>query len=557
MYNGFFIFSEGNISDDNGGTWMSKFKKILILIISILTLITITSCDINKEVVSPKVVSYIGLGAQETVGGSMHLLKVGKDNYLIDAGIFYGDEGANYPLPKEIEIDKLSAVFITHAHADHVGRLPLLLENGYKGPIYMTSVTKDILEISLISGINYADFGNESFYYTKNNKSDKKPVYLERFDYGKYEVKEENRIYINSKREDLDEMDCYLASSTKDNLEKELKNRLDNQILTSDYDQLIKINEALSFEFIYTSHLPGSSIVKLNVLDKSIIFSGDIGSDNSPFLAHNSKIKEKIDFLFVEGTYGNKESQYNNNTERENYQNYIGNAIKNNERVIIPAFAIDRTQQVLYEIKNGIDQGIIPKNTTIKVYSPTSEKITDLYKHYSDNEERYKDYFTPTMFTDIFNIPNLIHNPRNSNNLYDLNVAYGEIGVMTSGMISSGFSEEITKEYIEDENTNFIFVSYQDPGEIGGQIKKGDMQIIMNNKKYNVNAQIYEFQSFGGHGDLKMIFKVFEETSPEKIFLVHLNNEDGIDLKNAYMDKFSKAKIILPKFKEEHILFTY
>ena len=128
---------------------------------------------------------------------------------------------------------------------------------------------------------------------------------------------------------------------------------------------------------------------------------------------------------------------------------------------------------------------------------------------------------------------------------------------MTSGMISSGFSEGITKDYIEDENTNFIFVSYQDPGEIGGQIKNGEMQIIMNNKKYSVKAQTYESKSFGGHGDLKMIFKIFEETNPEKVFLVHLNSGDSIDLKNTYMDKFLDADIIVPEFKEEYLLFTY
>ena len=123
----------------------------------------------------------------------------------------------------------------------------------------------------------------------------------------------------------------------------------------------------------------------------------------------NSSAREDT-VSFVEGTYGIKESLYNNDEERKNFQDYIGNTIKNNKRVIIPAFAIDRTQQVLYEIKNAMDQGIILKDTTVKVYSPTSEKMTDLYKYYSNNEGRYEDYFSPLMFTDIFNIPKVLVN---------------------------------------------------------------------------------------------------------------------------------------------------
>lgn len=533
--------------------------KLVILLIILFIFIIGVLLNYNNEKFNdyPTTVSYIGFGSQGNVGGSLHMLNVGKDSYLIDAGIFYGDEGENYPLPDEINVEKIKAILITHAHSDHIGRLPLLLEEGYKGPIYMTPVTKDITLISLVSNINYMDMGKETFYYSRNNTSDMKPVYLDRFSYGQYEVKPHNRIYVDVKREELNKKGLYLALSTREHLENELIERLNNQIKIIDYNKLIKLNHDLEVEFLYTSHLPGSSMIKFNIAERSIIFSGDIGSDNSPFLSPNKSISEKIDYLFLEGTYGSKIRETDIAKERLNLRKYIGNAIKANQRVIIPAFAVDRTQQVIYEIKVGMDEGLIPKETTVKVYSPTSEKVSELYKYYSNNKQEYESYFTPIMFTDIFNVPNLIYNPRDSEQMYNLNIEYGEISIMTSGMISSGFSQEIASKYIEDENTHFISVSYQDPAEIGGQIFRGETKITIDEETYEVKSPIFSSPAFSGHANIEIIFNIFKDTQPEKIFLVHLNDYDSHELKGAYTNYFLDAEVTIPKFKEEYFLFSY
>ena len=231
---------------------MFRKRKIIHLIFIILVLLQVTGCTITNDLATSDnvtTVSYMGFGALETVSGSLHNLSIGSNNYIIDVGSFYGDEGSNYPLPSSLYAKNIDAIFITHAHADHIGRLPLLLEMGYEGPIYMTSVSKDITVVSTLSNLKYIDLGTEEFYYSRNNNKDTKPVYLDRFNYGQYEVKDKNRVYIKSKRNELNQKGFYLHNSTVDNLEMEMLDRLENQIITVNYEEVIELGDGVTAEF--------------------------------------------------------------------------------------------------------------------------------------------------------------------------------------------------------------------------------------------------------------------------------------------------------------------
>lgn len=545
----------------DNGVHMGKKYKIGHMVAVTLIIVILVGCNINngiEETAAIVDVSYTGFGAVGTVEGSLHKLSIGSYHYLIDVGAFYGDAESNYPLPSELDVTAIDSVFITHAHTDHVGRIPLLLEMGYKGPIYMTSVTKDLTIINILSSLEYCNLGVEKFYYSRNNKNDKKPVYLDRFDYGQYEVKDKNRIYIQLKRNELEENGYYLHRSVIDHLQEEMRIKLEKQLIPVDYGETIKLSNDDTVEFIYTSHLPGSAMIYFTIGGKNILFSGDVGSDNSPFLRENTAFKYPVDFLFIEGTYGTNIRKYDTKAERQKFIEYIGEAIKNNERVIIPAFAIDRSQQVLYEIKTGIKQGTIPENTCVKVFSPTTEKIIDLYATYSENKGRYGVYFSDQMFTDIFNIKNLLINPTlPDSKMYDLNVEYGEIAIMTSGMITSGFSKELLKNYIKDTKTNFISVSYQDPDEIGGKVFRGDDIMHIDGIEYQVKAKTFSSSAFSGHADISKIQNIFGGTVPEQIMIVHLNDYDKDNLIDSYSEYFKSSIIIVPAIKEPYLLYQY
>lgn len=502
-----------------------------------------------------KKVSYIGLGATQTVCGSLHVLRVGNNDYLIDIGSFYRSEAKNYPLPAQLGIARIKAVFITHAHADHIGRLPLLFEKGYKGPIYMTPVTFDIAKISLLSAIRYADFGEETFYYSRNNKSDNKPVYLDRFNYGRYQTKHVNKVFIKSKRSELNEKGFYMSQALVEHLKNELNQNLERQVRTVDFNKPLSI-DGVTFEFLPTSHIPGSAMVKITVAGKKILFSGDIGSDRNPFLKRNEKLSQRFDYVFVEGTYSvtgnqslNREQLYD--ADRKKFKKYLGNAIMNGDRVIIPAFVLDRTQQVLYEIKQGMEEGIIPRSTIVKAYSPTSEEITNLYSYYSRNRTRFGSYFSEKMFSNLFDIPNLRYNPSS------FEVQHGEIAVMSSGMMSHAYSKEALQRYASDGRTHFVLVGYQDPEELGGQLLSSQGKMMIDNKEVTVNAKVFRTHAFGGHADIYQIQDLMSSCDPMKIFIVHLDAKNALALKNHYQSRFGTAEVIVPQFGRAYELFQF
>jgi len=141
--------------------------------------------------------------------------------------------------------------------------------------------------------------------------------------------------------------------------------------------------------------------------------------------------------------------------------------------------------------------------------------------------------------------------------MYDLDISYGEIAVMTSGMISSGFSKEILKNYITDANTNFISVSYQDPDEVGGMVFRGDQIIKIDDIEYQMKAKIYNSSAFSGHANVSQIFDVFGGLTPEQIMIVHLNDYDRDSLIDYYTKHFKTSNIFVPKLTEQYLLFQY
>jgi len=534
-----------------------KIKQVALLpffcgLVAFMVLVTShTSCQNSGGIV------YQGFGANETVSGSLHKLTVDNKDYIIDVGIFYEKDAKNAPLPKDINVKNIFAVFITHAHADHMGRLPLLIESGYKGPIYMTQVTKDILLINIKRSIGFSDFGIESFYYSKNSKKKNDlegkntAVFMDRYNYGRFTVKRENRVYVKCRRSELKDKGLYLSSSTVEKLSNEIMQKLENQIIVVKYEQEIHVGN-ISAKFFYTSHLPGSSMVYITAKGKHILFTGDIGGDNNPLLKKNKKFPLPVDYLFVEGTYGVSHREQNSLKLRDELIVKISQALKDGKRIIIPAFAVDRSQQVLYEISRGIKNGIIPSNTNVYLYSPTAVEITKLYQKYSKNKSLYsKEGFSDKMFTDIFDIPNLSF-PNISKD--GINAPYSSITIATSGMMSSAFSRNLLKRYCSDPKTLFISVNYQDPSEAGGMLFSGQRQLHLDGEVFDVNAEIYRSNAFSGHASFEQIQNIFSEISPKKILLVHLNKKDEIALQNAYQSRYPKSTVVIPVLKRKYIL---
>lgn len=480
---------------------------------------------------------YSGHGGQGSVSGSMHVLHVDENKYIVDVGLFMDGDGDNHPWPEDVPVDSIRAVFITHAHADHVGRLPLLFREGYRGPVYMTEVTLDIVRKTLPGNLRWADFGVERFYYSRHHKGKSRiPVYLEGYDFGKYTVLEKNRIFIEMKRSDLEGKGFYLQSMQVKKLMDELLERLDRQVRVLHPGQTVGI-DGVVVEFINTSHIPGSVMVAFSAAERDLLFTGDVGSDGSPLLNPTLPLMDReIDYAWFEGTYDSPRcTDYER--ERRRFCETIGELVEGNYRVVIPAFVLDRTQQVLFEISRAMEEGVIPAEAPVKVYSASANEITRLYRRWAADPIVVDRYFSDAMKVEWFSTPAYQEPKVNWGSADPLRLGYGEIGIMSSGMAEHSFARRAVLHYGADTGTVFYFVSYLAPGTPGWQMVNGASSVtVPGGKRVSYRAKSHVTGAFSSHADPEKMLKIFGRSKIGKLFLVHVDPGKADILQSFYRE---------------------
>lgn len=487
-------------------------------------------------------VTYIGFGAQQTVSGSLHALDVDGQIYVVDVGAFMGREGPNYPWPEALDPSTIAAVFITHAHADHIGRLPLLLHKGYSGPIFMTQPTYDIARISLPAGITLTDFGAERFYYSRNNRNRERiPVYLEGYHFGPCTVAPSNRVFFHSKRSKLNDRGFYLARAQRQQLEDEILGRLEEQTHVLHPNKPVRVGP-LTLEFIHTSHMPGSVMVAIQVAEMQLLFSGDLGSDSSPILAPNQRLTGAIDHLWVEGTYAQPRN-VNYDEQRREFRYALGQLVADGYRIVVPAFVVDRTQQVLSEIALGIEEGVIPARTSVRVYSGTANRLTRLYQSWQRDSETRSRYFSDDFHGAAFTVPHYFEPDIDWGSTDPLGLSHGEIGIMSSGMIEHAFSRQALMDYGGDPKTAFYLVGYQAPDTPGGQLRSGRRDISLGEDTLTVQAKVRVTSGFSGHAAPNQIAEMFHDLDIANLYLVHLDRRNIESLTEFYRETLGVTPI--------------
>lgn len=505
---------------------------------------------------------YFGHGGQGTVSGSLHVLEHGQDLYLIDVGTFFGGAGANYPWPEDIAVEAIRAVFITHAHADHLGRLPLLLHEGYRGPIYMTRVTYEIAEVTMPANLGFADFGPERFYYSRHNDGRSRiPVYLEGYDFGAQTVRPENRVYFTAHRSRLSADGYYLARPQRQKLAQELRRRLDRQVVIVDPGEPVAVEQGrLQATFLPTPHIPGSAMVRLLVDDQSLLFSGDVGAGSSPLLPSPPRLKNGVDFLFLEGTMAYDRPDGDLGRQRSRFGRNIGKLATAGKRVVIPAFVLDRSQQVMFELGRAIDEGYLPVDQVIRVCSPTANQLLELYDDFAGRlrreltagnheEPTLSPFFTPKMAGAEFLPPGYLGECSGEEPDNPLGLEPGDIGIMASGMADFSAARRALLDYLDDSNTVFYFVGYQSPDSLGGRLTAGEeppVVLKIGDERRRVRAAVKHTGAFGSHADPAAMERIFAATEPEKIFLVHLEKKQGKQLAERY-HRHLGPEVVVPR----------
>ncbi len=438
------------------------------------------------------------LGAAGTVTGSGYLLTVENKKYIIDFGMFQGPEETQKlnRLPLEFKPEEVSAIFLTHAHLDHCGRLPLLTKLGFKGTLYMTKATSVLAEIVMFDSAKIASFDEEN-----------EPIYSE------------------------------------DNVVDTL-----NKIKPISYRKPFRVDD-LEITFRDAGHILGSSFIEIKntKTNEKIIFSGDIG--NYPErLMKPTEFAKSGDFVVMESTYGNR------NHPPENPDLLLAQEINKIERnggtLLIPAFSIERSQVLLYMIKNLKKEKKVKNTTPIYFDSPMAIRATKAYRDYCHlfNKEvlhkpTHKD---PFFFPEL----NIIRNSRKSKAIKKNRRP--KVIIAGSGMMTGGRILSHAMEFLSRKDTRLLIVGYQAEETLGREIQEGAKEIVIDDKKIKVNAQISEIHSLSSHADQKRLIGWIKNIKGiKKVFLVHGENNQRIPLAQKLKKELHIPEAFTPSMNQE------
>ncbi len=408
--------------------------------------------------------------------------------------------------PAEIEY-----VFLTHAHIDHCGRLPVLVKQGFHGRIISTRATKDLVRVLLLDS---AKIQKES---------------MQRCERGHGTDCDERALYSEAEAEDtMQYFDTY------------------------PYGDSVKLSDELEFRMRDAGHILGSSIFEIwGNNDKGerrkIVFSGDLGQPGQRIVKDPDLIRE-ADYVVVESTYGNRLHKSKDETMVE-LMKILKDAKKDNGNVLIPSFAVERSQELLYEMNLFVENKLI-ENVNVYFDSPLAQKATAIFKRhanlYDEDARRLLE-----SGDEIFDFPGLKYIKKFSDSRR-MAARKGIVIIAGSGMCTGGRIVYHLQNNISDPKSHLCFAGYQVPGTLGREIIDGRETVYINGKPYKVNLQIHTLGGLSAHGDqrdLEYWLGGFGH-SPKKVFMVH-GDEDVVDYFARHVQKHLGLDTHVPDWNEE------
>jgi metallo-beta-lactamase family protein len=445
------------------------------------------------------------LGATDTVTGSRFLISTSKSKVLVDCGLFQGTKeikSKNWE-PFPVDIDTLDGVILTHAHLDHSGYLPLLVRDGYKKKIHATHYTKEIAKIILLDSAHLqeldAKFASEKKY---SKHPDPKPLY-------------------NTK----DAQDAIELFSEHP------------------FRKLIQVTQDISVTFYPSGHILGSSFVEVNASGKKILFTSDLGRNNHPLLSNpDAPPTLDVDIVVTESTYGNRV----HDSSQESFASELNQAIKRGGKILIPAFAVDRTEVILMALHKLIEENKIPQ-IPIYVDSPMAIRALALYRDAVANDSlEIRDGVSKKWENqDPFNAGSLkqLESTEDSKTL-KLIEGTGII-ISASGMSSGGRVVHHLKNLLPDPSNTVILVGFQAAGTRGRLLEEGVTRVKIHGDWVSVNAHISKIESFSVHADSDELVKWLSQVNkPSKTFIVHGEADSQLAMKNRLHDELGWNTVI-------------
>lgn len=410
-------------------------------------------------------------GAQDVTGSSYVLQSPAGLRVLIDCGMFQGskmNEAQNRD-PWPFDPASIDLVFSTHAHLDHTGRIPKLVKGGFRGKIYSSAPTRDLAELVLEDSIR--------IFEKEQHKNGGDVLY---------------------EQKDLDK-----ALSMWEVL---------------DYHQKITVKD-LEFQLKNSGHIMGSSMVEISYKNKKVVFTGDLGNSPSPLL-RDMEVVDDADVIVMEALYGDRNFDDFSQTEVK-LERIIEEVEKNKGVLLIPAFSIERTQKILFQLNDMVEKGKIGK-IPVFLDSPLAIKVTTVYKKYSHLYYNENARCCILKGDDLLNFPGLkmVMKTEGSKDIED--VPAPKIIIAGSGMSNGGRILHHERLYLSDPKTTILLLSYQAPGSLGRMLEEGAKSVNIMGDDILVNANVVRLEGYSSHPDMDKLFKFVEGDLErlKKVFVV-------------------------------------
>lgn len=432
-------------------------------------------------------------GAAREVTGSCFLLETGSTKILIDCGLYQGGKGLSEEnakpfgfKPKEIDF-----VLLTHAHLDHCGRIPLLVKQGFRGEIITTSASRELAKLVMLDSAHiHEEEAKRNAKYLRRYSKDKKSK--------KYST---SPIY-----------------STLDIL-----NSLDFFGRNAVYEKSMKLSKNITATFFDAGHIIGSASVFIELKEgksvKNILFSGDIGNKNKPIIRDPVSLPQ-ADIVVMETTYGDRSHKSIEESVREFYS-AINDTFKRGGNIYIPTFALERAQELLFFLREGVEKGKLPRNMQVFLDSPMAISATEIYKHHPEcyDEESSKLF---KQNKDPFYLQNLSFTRDVSESIAINNIRSGAVVMAGSGMCTGGRICQHLKHNLWRKECSVIFVSFAAEGTLARKIIDGTKPVYLYGEEIDVRAKVYTINGFSAHAGRKELLSWHKGIGkPETTFLVH------------------------------------
>ncbi|WP_295421240.1 MBL fold metallo-hydrolase RNA specificity domain-containing protein [Sulfurovum sp.] len=464
------------------------------------------------------VVSY---GAAEVVTGSCHLLELGSGTrILVDCGMFQGREEHRNFAPFDFDAESVDYLLVTHAHLDHVGRIPKLVKEGFSGTIVATDATFALAEVVMLDSAKIMKEDYQTHYKKARRRGTEgkvpQPLYEEK------------------------DVDAALALP---------------KIMPA-YDQSFELCKDVTVTYRNAGHILGSAFIEIRYKEgneeRTIVFSGDIGNDNDMVIPNLVPCKA-ADYLYVESTYGDRNHKGALESEEE-FRSIITDTLENWGNIIIPSFAIERTQELLCILKEMHDKGELPE-CKIFLDSPMATRATAVYKEFAEELLSTECQTIKKRDGTVFDFKGLNYTLTVDESKAINDVNERAIIIAGSGMCNGGRILHHFKNRLWNPKNTVLFVGYQAVGTLGRRIVDGAKWIKIYHEDIRIKANIHTINGFSAHADQNGIIKWVKDIEDlQRIFLIHGEEDKQEVLRKVMGEKLhEKAHIVEP---EEVIYLT-